>query len=387
MKYILSIFFLLQLSLHIQAQGIEFFEGSYQEALAKAEAEEKLIFVDAYATWCGPCKRMAKNVFTHPDVGEYYNQAFIALKLDMEKPQGREFGEKFPVRAYPTLFYINEKGELLKKVVGGKSVEQFLALGQEIAGSYDRSGDLAELYESGERDFDTVLKYVSALNNANKSSTKIANDYLREQKDLSTEQRARFLYEAMTSADSRLFTLFIKNRAAIESLVGDEKVEEKITEACWKTIDTAIEFDSPDLLSEAKQKMSDHLKAQSKAFSFDADYEYAKSQADLTLLKSAALDVAKHNAKKDSERLHDICNELLNYKSIDSSVSEGSEKIAKMAVDGEETANYMFTYSKILLENNKQKKALKTAKKALELSEDELDRKEIQEWIDHNDTK
>ena len=112
--------------------------------------------------------------------------------------------------------------------------------------------------------------------------------------------------------------------------------------------------------------MSDHLKAQSKAFSFDADYEYAKSQADLTLLKSAALDVAKHNAKKDSERLHDICNELLNYKSIDSSVSEVSEKIAKMAVDGEETANYMFTYSKILLENNKQKKALKTAKKALE---------------------
>jgi len=387
MKYLLSTFFLIILSLNVNAQGIEFFEGTYQEALAKAQTEEKLIFVDAYATWCGPCKRMAKNVFTHPEVGEYYNQAFIALKLDMEKSEGRKFGQEFPVRAYPTLFYINEKGELLKKVVGGKSVEQFLALGQEIAGSYDRSGDLAELYENGDRDFDVVLKYVSALNNANKSSTKIANDYLREQKELTSNQRAQFLYEAMTSADSRLFTLFIKNRAVIESLVGNEKVEEKIKEACWKTIDTAIEFDSPDLLSEAKIKMSDHLKTQAKAFGFDADYEYAKSQADLSLLKSAALDVAKNNAKKDPERLHDICNELLNYRGIDSSVSEVSEKIAKMAVDEEKSANYMFTYSKILLENNKQKKAIKTANKALELSEDEQEFKEIQEWIEHNDTK
>ena len=106
---------------------------------------------------------MAKNVFSQQEVGDFYNQAFIALKLDMEKPKGREFGQEFPVRAYPTLFYINEKGELLKKVVGGKSVEQFMALGQEIAGSYDRSGDLAELYEQGDRDFDVVLKYVSAL--------------------------------------------------------------------------------------------------------------------------------------------------------------------------------------------------------------------------------
>jgi len=387
MRYIFTTFFLILLSLSVNAQGIEFFEGTYEEALAQAQAEEKLIFVDAYATWCGPCKRMSKNVFTHPEVGEYYNQAFIALKLDMEKPEGRKFGQDFPVRAYPTLFYINEKGELLKKVVGGKSVEQFLALGQEIAGSYDRSGDLAELYENGERDFDVVLKYVSALNNANKSSTKIANDYLREEKELSSEQRAEFLYEAMTSADSRLFTLFIKDRTAIESLVGNEKVEDKIKEACWKTIDTAIEFDSPDLLSEAKAKMSHHLKSQSKAFGFDADYEYAKSQADLTLLKTAALEVAKNNAKKDAERLHDICNELLNYKGIDRSVSEVSEKIAKMAVDEEKSANYMFTYSKILLENNKQKKAMKAAQKAIELSEDELELKEIQEWIEHNDTK
>lgn len=387
MRYLIFFFLHALFVINLSGQGIEFFEGDYQQALAQAQKEEKLIFVDAYATWCGPCKRMAKTVFTDAAVGEYFNQAFISLKLDMEKPQGRAFGQEFPVRAYPTLFFINEKGELLKKVVGGKSVEQLLAIGQEIAGSYDRSADLAALYDSGERDYDLVLKYVKALNNANKSSLKIANDFLRERKDLSTEERAGFLYEAMTTSDSRLFSLFIKDRSAIEHLYGKEKVEEKILDACWNTIYTAIEFDSPDLLTEAKEKMSDHLSDHSKSFGYDADYEFAKAQADLNMLGPAALNVAKHNAKENAERLHDICNELLQYKTIDPSVTGVSEKIAKMAVDEEGGATYLFTYSKILLENKKLKKALKTAKKALELTDQQREQKEIEEWIEHNSSK
>ena len=386
MKYIIPLFLLL-CSLNVNAQGIEFFHGSWEEALVKAQEEEKLIFVDAYATWCGPCKRMAKNVFTDENVGEYYNQAFISLKIDMEKPDGRKFGQEYPVSAYPTLFYINEKGELLKKVVGGRDVASFLALGEEIAGSYDRSGDLATLYEEGNRDFDLVMKYVKALNNANKSSLKIANDYLRENKDLSNEQRAQFLYESMTASDSRLFSLFVKDRQNIESVMGSDKVEAKIKEACWRTIQNAIQFESQDLLTEAKEKMSNHLKGQSEEFGHFADYEYAKAQADIDLLNNSALNIAKKSAKEDPEKLHDLCNELLHYKSVDESVMDSSEKIAKMAIDKSDKTQYLFTYSKILLANKKTKKALKNAKKALASTENPAEQKEIQEWIENIDTK
>ncbi len=386
MKYIIS-FLLFICSLSVNAQGIEFFHGSWEEALVKAQEEEKLIFVDAYATWCGPCKRMAKNVFTDESVGEYYNQAYISLKMDMEKPDGRKFGQEYPVSAYPTLFYINEKGELLKKVVGGRDVEGFLAIGQEIAGSYDRSGDLAALYDEGNRDFELVMKYVKALNNANKSSLKVANDYLRENKTLSQEERAQFLYEAMTASDSRLFSLFVKDRKNIEKVIGAEKVEEKIKEACWKTIQNAIEFESQDLLTEAKEKMSSHLKNQAEEFGHFADYEFAKAQADIALLNNAALNIAKKAAKEDPEKLHDLCNELLHYKSVDESVMTSSEKIAKMAVDKSDSAQYLFTYSKILLANKKTKKALKSAKKALASTENPAEQKEIQEWIENIDTK
>lgn len=52
--------------------GIQFFEGSYAVALAKAKAENKLLFVDIYASWCGPCKRLKATTFRDPEVGAYF---------------------------------------------------------------------------------------------------------------------------------------------------------------------------------------------------------------------------------------------------------------------------------------------------------------------------
>ena len=72
-----SLFF----SLFCQAQsGIEFFHGSWDEALELAKKEHKAIFMDAYAEWCGPCKRMAKNIFTQKEVGDFFNKHFINVK-------------------------------------------------------------------------------------------------------------------------------------------------------------------------------------------------------------------------------------------------------------------------------------------------------------------
>ena len=99
-------------------KGIIFYEGTFDAALAKAKSENKIIFLDAYASWCGPCKKMAANVFTDEKVGEYFNANFINLKIDMEKGEGPEIARKYPVQYYPTLFFINGKGNVVKKIIG-----------------------------------------------------------------------------------------------------------------------------------------------------------------------------------------------------------------------------------------------------------------------------
>jgi len=115
-----------------ETKGIQFQDISYAEALKKAKSSNKLVFIDAYAVWCGPCKWMAANTFTDEAVGEFYNDNFINLKIDMEKGEGPELSRKLKVTAYPTLFFIDKEGEIVKRVLGAKPPKEFLKIGQSL---------------------------------------------------------------------------------------------------------------------------------------------------------------------------------------------------------------------------------------------------------------
>lgn len=109
------------------SEGINFEDISFEEALKKAKKEKKLIFVDAYAVWCGPCKWMEANTFQEKEVGEAFNEKFINLKIDMEKGEGPELARKYNVRAYPTMFLIDGEGEVVKRILGAKKKDQLLS--------------------------------------------------------------------------------------------------------------------------------------------------------------------------------------------------------------------------------------------------------------------
>ena len=112
--------------------GIQFTDVSWRDVLKKAKAEKKVIFLDAYASWCGPCKMLQKNVFTKKTVGDYYNSRFINVKMDMEKGEGPALMQVYPLEAYPTLLFIDGNGRVLKKVLGYQSPEDLIAIGQSV---------------------------------------------------------------------------------------------------------------------------------------------------------------------------------------------------------------------------------------------------------------
>lgn len=120
-------------------KGIQFTETSWKEVLKKAKAEKKIIFLDAYASWCGPCKMLQKNVFTKKEVGDYFNKQFINVKMDMEKGEGPSLAQTYPLEAYPTLLFIDGNGRVMKKVIGYQSPEQLLGIGQSLKKSAIRA--------------------------------------------------------------------------------------------------------------------------------------------------------------------------------------------------------------------------------------------------------
>jgi thiol:disulfide interchange protein len=115
------------------AQGIEFFEGSYEEALEVAKEQNKLVFMDCYTVWCGPCKMMDKNTFTDEKVGDFFNQHFINVKMDMEKGEGPQLARSFRIRGYPTFLFIDPNtGEAKETAMGYRRAGDFLSIAQNL---------------------------------------------------------------------------------------------------------------------------------------------------------------------------------------------------------------------------------------------------------------
>jgi len=112
--------------------SIHFEESRFKNALALAKKENKVIFVDVYARWCGPCKMMEREVFTDAEVANVYNSNFINLKIDGDLPEGNSFMKKYDIRSYPSFLFIDENGEVLDRKSGMMSSPQFRRWGQKI---------------------------------------------------------------------------------------------------------------------------------------------------------------------------------------------------------------------------------------------------------------
>ena len=190
-------------------KGIDFFQGTFQEAKQVAGEQGKLIFVDAYTTWCGPCKRMSANVFTREEVGDLFNATFINLKLDMEKGEGRTFQGQYRVNAFPTLLFIDPEGKVVHKVVGGMDAANFVKLGKFAASKSNVASHLDKEYEEGRRDPAFMAKYIESLSKSKRPLLKVANAYLSTQSDYSTKENLAVIYHSLVEVDSRIFNLMV----------------------------------------------------------------------------------------------------------------------------------------------------------------------------------
>lgn len=161
MKKIFFIFSMVALALSAGAQT-NFRSVSYEEALAAARQENKLVFLDFYTVWCGPCKIMTNTVFPQKEVGDYLNARFVCLKLDAEE-EGQELAKRLGVKAYPTFIGITPD----EKVVFTK---EGMSEGSEFIASIDRQIDteksperLRERYAAGERNAEIIQAYAGLL--------------------------------------------------------------------------------------------------------------------------------------------------------------------------------------------------------------------------------
>jgi thiol-disulfide isomerase/thioredoxin len=370
-KQWMSVIFFLSALVGGFSQGITFFKGTWEEALAKAKAEDRPIFVDAFTTWCGPCKVMSKSVFTDNRVGEVYNAGFINMKIDMEQAEGLRFQETYPVSAYPTLYYIAPDGQVLKKTVGAQQIESFIRIGQSVLANSGNSASITEAYEKGDRSPEVVYKYIKGLNQSGKSSLKVANEYLRGQQDLTTEINRKIIFEALQEADSRIFDLLVQNRQGIAVLFPEPAVSERIYNACMKTADKALANNSEELLKEAKEKMRLHYPQRAKAFAFRMDMEKALLEKDVKAYAKALDLFAKSAAGEPVSLLRQTAQYAAKQHGSDASVVGSAIALSILAAEKANTSGHYIDLAELYLQKGDKKSAGAAAAKAKSLSENE----------------
>lgn len=198
---------------------MEFVEKPFEELLAQAKAEDKVIFIDAYTTWCGPCKMMAAKVFPDATVGTVYNERFINAKFDMEKGEGPALAKRYNVVAYPTYLFVDGDGDIVHKGLGYIPQDEFLALA-DVAVSDNNLSALNERYNAGERSSEFVKMYAQTLTDVyeQERAGEVISVYLDAQEDWSSpEIMTMILANPGEPGDKRMIYLVEHADAAIEA--------------------------------------------------------------------------------------------------------------------------------------------------------------------------
>ncbi len=107
--------------------GVAFEPGTppFADVLAKAKAEQKLVFVDFATEWCGWCKRLDKDTFSQASVAEAM-KGFVAVHVDAEKGEGVALAKKYGARGFPTLVIVDAAGDEVDRIVGYLPPDKFV---------------------------------------------------------------------------------------------------------------------------------------------------------------------------------------------------------------------------------------------------------------------
>jgi len=194
------------------AKGISFEEKPFEELLTQARKENKIIFIDAYTTWCGPCKLMAKNIFPLPEVGAVYNERFINAKIDMEKGEGPSLSDRYGVMAYPSYLFVDGSGDIVHKGLGSMPADKFLELADAASGN-NSLGSLGKRYDGGERDAEFLLNYYEVLTELYEKdkAAMVSGVYLGMLDDWSGEETLKMLIANPGPLGGKRMTYLIDN--------------------------------------------------------------------------------------------------------------------------------------------------------------------------------
>lgn len=237
---VIALFFVIDLYSQNNARGIFFEEQkSWEEILIKAKNENKYIFVDCFATWCLPCKLMDKEVYTSDSVGDFINENYISIKVQMDTlkddkqsvkqwySDANYFRQIGRIGSYPTYLFFSPEGQLVHKAVGLINIDDFIKLAQDAQNPRRQYYTLASKFHRESIDYPEMRYLASIAEQFGEQdfAYEVAKQYLgnylwKLNKDqLFKQENIMFMRSFLRSSRDDAFDFFYNNAGAIDSIM------------------------------------------------------------------------------------------------------------------------------------------------------------------------
>jgi thioredoxin-related protein len=307
-----------------KGNGIKWAEGLlWQQLKEKAKQENKYIFIDAFATWCGPCKEMDKKVYANDTVGEFFNEKFISVKVQMDKTKNDDsfvqswyndvdsFNLKYRIEGYPSFIFFSPMGIIVHKDLGYKTVSELMATAQTAITSGKAYDDPYAEYDRLVQDYKKGIKHFDRMIYMSKTAYKLGDDdfgkqLLNEHTEycLTLKPEHRYTKESieywatfLLGSNRPRFWFFYRDAAIIDHIIGkkgfaesvaDRTIQHEIVDSFFKTQPTGLLMTEQTETEGASGKKAgpDYAEADWKRLYHIIEEKYSVSYATRNLLEA-----------------------------------------------------------------------------------------------------
>jgi thioredoxin-related protein len=257
-RFLAAILFIIPGILHGQVEFIEVKTLEEMNAAKKQASDQMLmLFVDVYATWCGPCKMMDSEVFANPTVSDYMKDHYLSLKVDGESDFGRIFASEQSLQGYPSMFVFSDEGERISSIVGFTPPEEMLERLKSVKEGFGKIKSYRALYRSGKLESEEFADYIHVLRDMGNQE---------EADRLSEEYMERVMGPKLSDSDLRVVAFhmdlddlwwegFSSDQERLLRVLGDDYMlaMEKIYN---NTLVKAVDEDRIDLVSKMANELA-----------------------------------------------------------------------------------------------------------------------------------
>jgi len=333
-----------------------------------AQSLNKPIFIDCYASWCGPCKMMSAQVFPDTTVGQYFNAQYVSYKIDMEK-EGKSLREKFNIIGYPTYIFLNPLGEEMHRAVGYIQKDEFIDLAARAKDSELNMAGYQKSFKEGNRALDFLAQYANTLSDAGLSFEEPVKAYLSqlETNDYYTQSTYDFFLLYLNDINSKETKFLLDQKNKLISVFGEfqyNMLMQRIAEAYFRTyVYRPLE---PKNLTAVINYLKDNNIEEANKYAFEFEFTFHRRRQDwLNYEKTALAGVEKYLADDDNA-LNNAA--WIFYEHIENPESiQEAVKWAIMSVQLNPQYSNMDTYASILFKAGVFDEAKYAAQKAIEL--------------------